>query len=359
MKRVALLKSAANRPGGLEKYAARIADAFVRRGCAVSLLTTGAPPPHSPIPVATTPVLPWPAFWRLEQYDHFVHAHLKKHPADLIFGMDRNRHQTHIRAGNGVHAAYLDIRRRLDGQLKSFLCTINPLHLKILELEKAAFENPALQTLFVNSYLVRNQVLRYYRTDPSKIHVLHNGVEWTEMASDAAVHIPHDRHEFLFIGNGYRRKGLEPLLRALSHLPSHSYHLSVVGKDRQQRHFEHLAQNLPVTFYGPQPNIRPFYQRADTLVIPSYYDPFANVTVEALAMGLFVVTSRMNGGHEILAPHQGAIIDNLFELDSIVAALHRALQHPKTPASAAAIRASVQHRDFPLILDSLMEACGV
>lgn len=359
MKRVALLKSAVSRPGGLEKYATRIADAFARRNCTVTLLTTGAPPARSPVSIATTPVLPWPAFWRLEQYDAFVRAHLKRHPADLIFGMDRNRHQTHIRAGNGVHAAYLDIRRRLDGQLKSFLCRVNPLHLKILELEKAAFENPALETLFVNSHLVRNQVLRYYRTDPAKIIVLHNGVEWTEMALDAAVHLPHDRHEFLFIGNGYRRKGLEALLRALAHLPRDSYHLSVVGKDREQPYFERLAHNLPVTFHGLQSNIRPFYQRADTLVIPSYYDPFANVTVEALAMGLFVVTSRMNGGHEILSPAQGAIIDDLFELDSVLAALHRALQHPKTAASAAAIRASVQHRDFPLILDQLMEACGV
>ena len=156
-----------------------------------------------------------------------------------------------------------------------------------------------------------------------------------------------------------RRKGLEPLLRALAHLPSSRYHLSVVGKDREQRYFERLARNLPVTFCGPQSNIRPFYSQADTLVIPSYYDPFANVTVEALAMGLFVVTSRMNGGHEILSPAQGTLIDDLFELDSVLAALHRALQHPKTAASAAAIRASVQHRDFPLILDQLMEACGV
>ena len=44
----------------------------------------------------------------------------------------------------------------------------------------------------------------------------------------------------------------------------------------------------------------PFYQMADALVIPSFYDPFANVTVEALAMGLFVLSSKHNGGPEIL-----------------------------------------------------------
>ncbi len=59
--------------------------------------------------------------------------------------------------------------------------------------------------------------------------------------------------------------------------------------------------------------MRPFYQLADALAIPSFYDPFANVTVEALAMGLFVVSSRSNGGFEILDPSKGIIIENLSE----------------------------------------------
>ena len=62
-----------------------------------------------------------------------------------------------------------------------------------------------------------------------------------------------------------------------------------------------------VTFFGPQKEIRPFYQFADALVIPSFYDPFANVTVEALAMGLFVVSSKSNGGHEILISSKMAL----------------------------------------------------
>ena len=43
---------------------------------------------------------------------------------------------------------------------------------------------------------------------------------------------------------------------------------------------------------GYPDNVLKFYKIADCLVIPSFYDPFANVTVEALAMGVFVITSN-------------------------------------------------------------------
>ena len=41
MKHIALLKSRAKNHGGLEKYASRIAKAFIDKGARVSILTTG------------------------------------------------------------------------------------------------------------------------------------------------------------------------------------------------------------------------------------------------------------------------------------------------------------------------------
>ena len=67
---------------------------------------------------------------------------------DIVFGMERNRFQTHIRAGNGVHAAFLKSRLASEGVLKYGMCLINPLHRKILELEKEGFENPKLKKIF-------------------------------------------------------------------------------------------------------------------------------------------------------------------------------------------------------------------
>jgi UDP-glucose:(heptosyl)LPS alpha-1,3-glucosyltransferase len=374
-KHVILLKSQVAQHGGLEKHASRIAHGFLERGMDVSILSTGSqrdPLHHPDVAVHFVKTCRWPAFRRMEQFDSFVSDWLKDHPAEIVFGMDRNRFQTHYRAGNGVHAAFLQSRRWTDGWLKQATFFINPLHMKILELEKRAFENPALQKLFTNSHMVRQEILRYYRTDPKKIEVIHNGVEWVEMEKDFAEWeakrepialergLDPSHFHFLFIGNGYLRKGLKQLMRALAHLNG-DCHLLVIGKDSRQKEYEALAQNLHIChrvhFFGPQKEIRPFYQLADALVIPSFYDPFANVTVEALAMGLFVVSSKSNGGHEILTPDNGAVIQDLLDLDSIREALTVALGHPKTRIRSSEIRQSVRHLDFSNQIHRLIDSC--
>ncbi len=361
MNQVVLLKSQTNSRGGLEKHADLIAKEFIKRGAQVTRLS---------MPTAFESF--WPKFWRLERFDRFVSQWLAKNPSDIVFGMDRNRYQTHLRAGNGVHAAYLQSRRQNEHSLSSRLFAINPLHRKILSLEKAAFENPFLRKLFTNSRMVRDEVLRFYQVDPQKIQVIHNGVEWTQMESAfvewpiqklAILHrlgLPLDSFHFLFVGHGFQRKGLEPLLEALSHLKSQDFHLSVVGKDKQihfyQKQAERLGLQTRVHFFDNQSDVRPFYQMADCLVIPSFYDPFANVTVEALAMGLYVVSSKHNGGHEILTAENGQIIEDLQHLDSLIASLQKALQRYKTQQRAPLIRESVRHLDFSKQLTLLIDA---
>jgi len=113
-----------------------------------------------------------------------------------------------------------------------------------------------------------------------------------------------------------------------------------------------------VRFFGSQDEMRPFYQYADALVIPSFYDPFANVTIEALAMGLFVISSKHNGGHEILNKQNGIVIENLLDVDAFAASLHVALQHKKTEKSADLARQSVKHLDFSAQLAKLIQGCN-
>ena len=179
----------------------------------------------------------------------------KTHSADIVFGIDRTSNQTHIRAGNGVHAAYLQ-RRREHENYTPLKAALNPLNKAILEIEKKAFENPQLKVLFTNSYMVKNEVLKHYNVSPDTIEVIHNGLEWKEMEDDfstwvekktmVAKHLGLDpsHFHFLFVGNGYERKGLTLLLKAMQLLTQSAIHLSVVGKDRNIESFIALAKDL-------------------------------------------------------------------------------------------------------------------
>lgn len=350
---VTILKSRFSKQGGAEKYARCLAESFHQKGCKVTVLTTDEGEGKFPFEVISHKLKSKTSVGKLWEFDSFCKNYLKNHPAEIVFGHDRNSFQTHLRAGSGVHRSFLAHRKQFEPTWLHFRHKLNPLHASILKLEKQSFEHPELKVLFANSHLVKQEILATYAVAPEKIHVIHNGVEWTKLQESFDNWQKHKKgFEFLFLGSNFERKGLGRLIAGLKALNKPDIHLSVVGKDKNQKKFEQMAKGLQVTFHGPQEDVRPFLQSADCLVIPSFYDPFANVTTEALAMGLFVVSSMTNGGSEVLTPKTGCIIEERIE-----DALEIALQHPKTPESAQYIRNSVKHLDFSTQLRSYLEIC--
>lgn len=372
MKKVAILKSRLTpNGGGLEKYTMRLAQAFAQKGCQVTILTS-----HSQVKgshafdIVNLEAKSKIAFRHLWQFDHQCQEWIKANAPDVVFGMDRNTCQSHYRAGNGVHAEFLRKRLSTDSFFKRLSFRINPLHLSILKMERSTYESPDLETLFTNSNMVKEEILHHYNVDPKKIRVVHNGVEWHEMRSafDAS---PHQRVEilhqlrlnpsvfqFLFVGKGFRRKGLQYLLKALSQIRDRNFQLSVVGHDKEMPAFKAMAETLgigrQVKFFGHRNDVIEFYKACDVLVIPSTYDPFANVTIEALAMGLYVVSSKSNGASEIITPEIGTVIEDLHSEESFLKAIKEALNHPKTLSRARQIRESVVTFDFHSQLDKIV-----
>ena len=372
---ITLIKSDLSHQGGLEKYTWQIAADFCHRGSLVTILTTGNPLPpfsHPLLKIVSFPAKKAISYLSILAFDKACNNYLEKNPTSIVFGLDRTRFQTHLRAGNGVHAAYLNMRKEEEGFTKGISFSINPLHQTILSLEKKAFEHPELKILFTNSQMVKKEILTHYRTDPSKICVVHNGVEWGKMQ------IPFDKgiskreemlstfclnkhlFQLLFVGHNFRRKGLEKLLYALSFIKKGDFQLSIVGEDKESSYFESLCKKLKIAdkvfFFGKQPSPLPFYQMADAFVIPPFYDPFANVTLEALAMGLFTLSSKHNGGSEILTPENGQIIPNLSDYKEFSLILENIIQKKKSEESAHRIRNSVKEFDFPNQLAKITEA---
>ncbi len=371
---VVLLKPQLKLKGGLEKHAHRIANSFAAMGAKVTWLTTALPEQKDArMQYLSIPVARWPGFLRLEQFDRRSAAVVKTLGAEIVLGLDKTREQTHIRAGGGVHAAYLLSRGFSEGAFKQWTCQINPLHRKILQIEKDAFESPRLKKIFTNSHKVKQEILFHYSVDATKIEVIHNGVEWEELDSAFAATetvkrieqirrgLQPDRFQILFIGHGYKRKGLDRLLEALSLWKFRDFDLSVVGHDKNIAAYRAKAIQLKldshVHWFGEQKKTEPFYQVADILAIPSFYDPFANVTLEALSLGVFVVSSTANGASEILTLDNGVCIGDLLSSESFLFALEKSLSFRKTAKSASKIRASVSHLDFSSQLTKFIHAC--
>lgn len=359
--KVTLLISRLSKMGGLEKTTLRLAKSFAKHGCETTILTTGMEVKEPGIHIHTFGPAKKLSYKQLLSFDEACLTWLKRSPAEIVFGLERNSMGTHYRAGSGVHAAYLQRRKIVDSSFKQFTFAFNPLHRTLLSLEKKCFQNPEMKTIFTNSNMVKEELLAHYQTPLKKIAVVHNGgplEEWKEGFEKTFSRKRCTPFHFLFVGSGFRRKGLHLLLQALPLLTYKDFCLSVVGDDKELHDFQRLAAKYhlenKVAFYGPQKQLIPFYQAADALVIPSTYDPFAGVTMEGLAMGLFVVTSRYNGGHEVITQENGCVIENLEDPQSIANALTEALAHLKTKDSAQRIRNSIQGLDFSTQCDKIV-----
>ena len=114
----------------------------------------------------------------------------------------------------------------------------------------------------------------------------------------------------LFVGRLTPIKGLETLLRALSVLRADGLSaarltLLVVGGTKGEEagsgHLRRLAHDLGigdwVDFRGPQPQgvLTDYYAGADVCLIPSRYESFGMVALEAMASGVPVIASRAGG----------------------------------------------------------------
>lgn len=373
--KIAILKGSLCAEGGLEKYCQKIAERLAADGHEVHILGFGTskPLPHSSkISIhALVPKVPL-SLLQLLLFDRAAKKWLQQNPCDKILGFFRNTClQTEYRAGNGCHKAYLEHRKKechkkWCGPFKALSFLLNPLHRFILHCEKATFESPNLQHLIVNSQLVANEIAHYYPNMIwTKVYVVHNGVEWSattkrfyqlfeererSIKSLALKELSLNKSlKLLFVGHEWRRKGLYLLLEALAQHPQADWELMVVGKERHpeqfKSHAKHLGIENKIHWYGPQRDLSHFYTVADVVVIPSLYDPFANVTVEALNYGCLVVSSTTNGGCEVLIEE---VTGYTFDIGSerLSWILEELLSYRKTLASAEAIRSSISHLDF-------------
>jgi len=283
--------------------------------------------------------------------------------------MDRTEAQTHLRAGGGCHAAWLRRRCAETSMLRCLSFRLNPFHRNTLSIEKRAFLSPGLRKIICNSNLVRKEIEEFYPAVSRKLMVIHNGVEWHEFSvpfSQAGARgesirghfdLRTGKFFFLFVGSGYARKGLEKAISALPLLPD-AAELIVVGKDKKEGQYRDMAKkrglSKRVHFFGPRKDVIPFYQAADAFVLPTLYDPFSNASLEALAMGLYTVTSDANGCAEVIREGAGAVIPNPCTTGAVAAAMKTAMG-PRL--SGEEIRESVRHLDFEDQLKKLVEAC--
>jgi UDP-glucose:(heptosyl)LPS alpha-1,3-glucosyltransferase len=229
------------------------------------------------------------------------------------------------------------------------------------------FRHPDLKAMICNSRMVRDDVARRFGVPEDKLQLIYNGVDCAHFHPGLrAEHRAALRQKLgcsdtvkviLFVGSGFERKGVATLLDALARLPE--ARLWVVGRDKAQAAMERRAARLGVTdrarFFGPQPDVRPWYGAADVFCLPTLYDPFPNAALEALACGLPLVTTTTCGAAELVRPGENGAVCAPNDPAALAAQLGPLLDAGPTPQQRAAARAAAEPFTLEATADALLD----
>jgi UDP-glucose:(heptosyl)LPS alpha-1,3-glucosyltransferase len=291
--------------GGVETATAGMVNALVRQGGHdVHVLTTAAQFPAPGVVVHRLPVLSQPSMLRQLSFALAARRVARGGGYDVVQSHERGLSQDIYRAGEGSHREYLRAMGRPTLQ-------VNPQHRLLLYLERRIFTLRSARHIVAIASRGKTEIERLYGTPSDGISVVYNGVDLDRFHPDNRKRWRDDTRRGLglsqeswliaFIGSGFERKGLAPLLEAVSSLQDRRVHLLVAGKGRTEIYREtasRLGLGASVTFIPPRPDVERLYASADVVALPAKYEPFGNVHLEALASGVPVLTSAAAGGAE-------------------------------------------------------------
>jgi len=306
--------------GGAEAYLRRLAQGILAAGHEVMLFTT-----------ATWPETEWPGKINriatdgpMEFADELERVNPRNH-CHVLISLERVWRCDFFRAGDGVHRAWLDRRARFDAPLRKLARAFSRKHEEILQLEKALLGKGGASRVIANSAMVRDEIVNYYGFPANSIDLIRNGIRVSEFgpapfkraAARTQLHLGETDIAVLFLGSGWERKGLRFAIAAVESLRDDRLQLLVAGRGNRGR-----FRSRNIHFFGEVGDVRPLLAAADIFILPTLYDPFSNASLEAMAAGLPVVTTRANGCSEIIEEKiHGSIVDRADNIAALGEAL--------------------------------------
>ena len=307
-------------------------------------------------PVVKVP-LPATGATRLARYLRFLDsldAHLAGTKYDVVHAMlpVRQCDVYHPHAGlaaESVAAGPLKHAGSVARRLLRWANAINRKRQRFAAVERAllAGARPPV-VLCLSEYVKRTVRQHYHRLPEDRLATLFNAVDVCRYDPERApgepaldlrkrLNVPADGIIALMIAQDFQRKGLAEAIGALARLEDRRLVLAVVGKQKPGA-YRRLARRLGVAdrvvFNGPTTSPFDFYRAADFFVLPTRHDPCSLVVLEALAMGLPVISTAFNGACEIMVEgRHGFVLPDPADLTALAEAMRQLLD----PAARQAI----------------------
>ena len=280
------------------------------------------------IPLPVRPyVLLYGLFHLAAPLAYFYQRFVRGHRFDLVQVVESNLAIGHISYSHFCHRMYLKRHWRetrpagMRGVLRGLA------HWSAARMEPLVYSR--VRHVVVPSRGLSAELSAEYPSQEKKIHRLPNPVDVERLAPPA----PQERDElrtalgidsqsvvlmFAALGH-FERKGLPLALEAVRRLHEPRVRMLVVGGERglvaaYRSQIREMGLEQIVRFEGMQRDLRRYYWAADAFILPSSYEVFPLVALEAAAAGLPLLATPLNGVEEMLLDHEnGFLLDRSTE----------------------------------------------
>lgn len=204
-------------------------------------------------------------------------------------------------------------------------------------------------TVITCSEAMNREVRALYHLSADRVVTIPNGIDLTEWQSS-----PPDREQpvdedplIVFVGRLEWEKGIHVLIDAARLVGAdRGAGFTIAGTGTQaERLRERAADNPAIEFVGPvaDAEVRGLYSRAAAVVVPSLYEPFGIVALEAAAVGAPLIVSDTGGLAEIVADGRTGLVVPANDPRALAGAIDSVIADP----SAACLRAAALSTELP------------
>uniref|UniRef100_A0A7C2P257 Glycosyltransferase family 1 protein n=1 Tax=Schlesneria paludicola TaxID=360056 RepID=A0A7C2P257_9PLAN len=278
---------------------------------------------------------------------------------DIVHGLSRVGGLDTYRLTDPLQTEWL--RAYYRGRWRQQLQRWNPRHRTLLDIERRLFSPDGPRRIIVQSRLDARLLREEFGVSDHRLRHVPNGVDLSVFTPDDGedrervrreLGLSSDQPLLVFAAMDFRRKGLDSLLQALGRIERREAHLVVLGNGDIAGYRRRAAQcgvAARVSFLGRQSEMRRYYRAGDLFVLPTIYEPFPNVNLEAMACGLPVITTATAGGADIVEDQvNGLLIPNAWAVEELADGIDRLLSMSAAPRDAMSAACIATARQFPV-----------
>jgi UDP-glucose:(heptosyl)LPS alpha-1,3-glucosyltransferase len=313
--KICLVMSSINTYGGVSNYVSGLARELVKKH-EVHFITS-----KYEIPITGTVAHTHNIIWNptslqvasnaIMNVHDIVRLH-KKIGFDIIHSQGAESYVQDIICAQSCQKAAVEHLRNTRGGMYRFLKPFEPTNNIVQAIEKHNYRRRKYQKIISVAQGVKEEIIFHYGVPEDDIVVIPNGVNLEEFKpANREIYRKAIRNHYGLLDDDivllltaweFKRKGVRYVIEALSKLPKEVKFMIVGGDD--QTPYKNLADKLGVKdrviFAGFSKNVKEYYAAADLFVFPTEYEAFSLSTLEAVACGLPLIATKVNGTEELI-----------------------------------------------------------